>query len=118
VYQLIKLRTQYQRRIEKRIRHYLPEWEKTWPWLYFEKEKGLMYCKYCKEFPDIAQSKGPGKINTFLEECSHFRVESMKSHEKSEQHLNSTVYFKRRLEAPRDVEPGRSDSCGPRPIVN
>lgn len=103
----------------KRTRQYLPQWENTWPWLYFDQEKCVMYCKHCKKFPDIAQPNGHGK-NNFLEGCSHFRVESMKSHEKSEQHLNCTVYYIRHCsENPHGNVPSCStEIIGPRPIVN
>lgn len=32
----------------KRARNYLPQWETTWPWWYFDEAVSLMYCKYCK----------------------------------------------------------------------
>lgn len=54
----------------KRARNYLPQWETTWPWLYFDDAVSLMYCKYCKKYSDIA--KGPGKSHNFFDGCSHF----------------------------------------------
>lgn len=102
----------------KRARNYLPQWETTWPWLYFDEAVSLMYCKYCKKYPDIA--KGPGKSNNFFDGCSHFRVESMKSHEKSEQHLNCTVYYKRHISEYSNVSASNSNdnNTNTRPIVN
>ena len=39
------------------------------------------------EFPSIANPAHSKKTNTFIDGCTHFRVESMKAHQVSEPHL-------------------------------
>ena len=82
----------------KRVRGYIQSWEEKWPWLKYNEDK--MFCIYCMEFPSIANPAHSKKTNTFIDGCTHFRVESMKAHQVSEPHLLCTAYYRNKHEQP------------------
>ena len=67
---------------EKRVRLYVPTWEKTFSWVRHDPEKDQMYCTVCREFPDIADKSSNLFIGT-----SSYRIRSLQTHDKATEHL-------------------------------
>ncbi|XP_060554954.1 zinc finger protein 862-like [Ruditapes philippinarum] len=62
----------------KRDRNFQPSWSKEFPWLTFDNDKKLMFCKVCQKFDTTG---------TFVNGCNNFRLQSVRIHDKSEGHL-------------------------------
>ncbi|KAM9808826.1 zinc finger protein 862-like isoform 1-T1 [Syngnathus typhle] len=64
---------------KRRERKYLPEWQLGYPWLYHENSK--MFCKVCIDCPKSRD------YNAFVSGTDSFRLQTIKSHAKSEKHV-------------------------------
>ena len=87
---------------EKRKRTFLPSWQKDRPWLVSMSEVtesqsisettasgGKMFCEICKTASQT--DKTIARNNVFVQGCSSFRVESVKFHESSANHVRATT---------------------------
>jgi hypothetical protein len=63
-----------------RERDFQPAWQKTRNWLVHE--NGKMFCTWCKEI-------NPTSDSSFVKGCDNLRIDTLKTHEKSKQHLRS-----------------------------
>ena len=88
---------------EKRKRTFLPLWQKDRPWLIFMPEVtesqstsetttsgGKMFCEICETASQT--DKTIAQNNVFVQSCSSFRVESVKIHESSANHVRATSF--------------------------
>ena len=44
---------------EKRKRSFLSSWAKDYPWLRNDEQKSIMYCAWCRQFPDLVDKNSP-----------------------------------------------------------
>ena len=82
---------------EQRIRKFQEHWLKTFPWLEYETEKNEMFCKLCRK------SNYADKESAFFAGSSNFKLDSVKAHGTSSQHIKVSNM----LEASKEV-PGTS----------
>lgn len=77
----------------KRQRVFLPKWASEYSWLRFDENINAMFCKSCEKFATDS--------NSFCTGCTTFRIESIKSHDKSVGHMlacrKDTIAQKRKL---------------------
>ncbi|XP_069811753.1 zinc finger protein 862-like [Dendropsophus ebraccatus] len=66
-----------------RSRHFKSVWLQEFPWLKYNKEKGVMYCEFCSKAGDVA-----GKTD-FIKGTDHFKKETIKKHGDSLKHKNA-----------------------------
>ena len=59
----------------KRVRQFQPQWKVTFPWLEFDHEKEVMFCKYCRQFPNLSDPKAALVVGS-----DNFRIEPLKYH--------------------------------------
>ena len=57
------------------------EWLSECVWLDYDEKEGQMYCKVCKDFPNIADKK-----SSFLSGSQSFHVSNIKGHDQSRCH--------------------------------
>ncbi|XP_071509517.1 zinc finger protein 862-like [Diadema antillarum] len=69
----------------KRVRAYRKEWEKDFDWLAFDDIEHVMYCKVCREEKQTGATGGM-RQNPFYEGTDNFKLDSVKSHARSENH--------------------------------
>ena len=59
----------------KRTRQFQPQWKDTFPWLDYDQGKDVMFCKYCREFPNLSDQKAALVVGS-----NNFRIEPLKYH--------------------------------------
>ena len=88
---------------EERRRAFLPSWQKNWPWLKFVPASlsasttsqtppagGNMFCEVCQSASQLHRSLA--QKNVFVDAgCTSLRLESLKVHETSSNHLRVNV---------------------------
>ena len=80
---------------KKRKRLFVQAWTKEFTWLDYNRDKNIMSCRLCADFPDCAD-----KFNPFYLATSTFRKSSVKTHAKSKTHAKCQS-AKRAKEAPK-----------------
>lgn len=68
--------------VKARAQHFHPEWKRTFPWVYYADEK--MFCHTCWECPQKSNDS-----SSLVNGCSNFRIESLKSHARSTEHVQT-----------------------------
>ena len=66
---------------KKRKQLFVQAWTKEFMWLDYNKDKNIMICRLCADFPDCADKFSPFYLGT-----STFRKSSIKTHGKSKAH--------------------------------
>lgn len=84
-----------------RVRHYRKEWEKEHKWLRYDGEKQVMFCTVCREVEKKGAVTGRYQ-NLFFEGCKNLRIDAVKKHSASENHMEAL-----NIKAARDA-PGTS----------
>lgn len=74
----------------KRKRHVVPEWKTKWPWLEEDTKEGTMFCRWCREFPAGADTKG-----ALFKGTTNFKTDPLKSHASSACHMTCTKVYLR-----------------------
>lgn len=70
---------------EKRKRPFLEIWKNEFPWVEFREEEQKMYCKWCREVPNLADKKSP-LLNGAGGTAQGFRKETLQTHDVSKCH--------------------------------
>ncbi len=63
--------------LEKRSRHFIPDWKNGRSWLYYDEAKKMMYCLACIRFPEQVTTN-----NIMVRGCSIMKKQSITQHEK------------------------------------
>jgi hypothetical protein len=77
-----------------RERKFIGTWLDDFDWLQYEKDENLMFCKYCRKYPKLAVTK-LNQTCVFVEGSRNFRLEPIRSHNKSTAHKNCANQFLR-----------------------
>ncbi|XP_067686149.1 uncharacterized protein [Haliotis asinina] len=70
---------------ERRMRRFQPHWQDSYPWVFFDEVLGKMFCRICKENPDVSDPASA----YFTGGCSNFQIMSLQSHAKSKGHISA-----------------------------
>ncbi|XP_071100836.1 uncharacterized protein [Haliotis cracherodii] len=70
---------------ERRMRRFQPHWQDAYPWVFFDEVLGKMFCRICKENPDVSDPASA----YFTGGCSNFQIMSLQSHAKSKGHISA-----------------------------
>ena len=80
---------------KKRKRLFVHTWTKEFMWLHYDKDKNIMICRLCTDFPDHVDKLSPFYVGT-----STFRKSSIKTHANSKAHAKCQL-ARRAKEAPK-----------------
>ena len=67
---------------KKRKRSFLPAWQNDFEWVRYSEVEDAMFCKYCEK-------NDKSKTSNFVSGCQSFRIDSLKYHEKTSNHLEA-----------------------------
>ena len=76
-----KAKERYEEKRKMLGRGFRKEWKEEYTWLEYNEEEGKMYCRVCKDFPNIAD-----KSSSFFTGNNSFHVGNIKGHDQSRRH--------------------------------
>ena len=81
-----------------RQRRFQSHWKNMWSWLEYLDTENKMFCRICRKYPSISESRAVGIKNQFVEGTSYFRIGAIKSHAESKAHLECSNHFRQQEE--------------------
>ena len=72
--------------LNKRARVYKKSWEKDNPWLVYNEEKDIMWCRVCYEFRDLVLEVNPKANMNMVDGCNAFRKPVVDRHGSRKSH--------------------------------
>lgn len=79
---IAKSKERYEEKRKMLGRGFRKEWKEEYTWLEYNEEEGKMYCRVCKDFPNIAD-----KSSSFFTGNNSFHVGNVKGHDQSRRHV-------------------------------